>query len=45
MVEEEIQEIQDDELIELYHLIEAHIKYLKEHIIDLSIDGGDFIDE
>ena len=45
MVEEEIHKIQDEELLELYRLLEEHVQYLKEHIIDLSIDGGDFIDE
>ena len=43
----EVKALTDDELLSLYDMVQAHLKYLKEKIvvIDDSEDGGEVVDE
>ena len=41
----EIQNMNDEDLIRLYHSIEEHMNYLDEHIIHVSEEGGDVSNE
>ena len=41
----EIKNLENESLIDLFHLVEKHLQYLDENIIEISEEGGDVSNE